>query len=251
MKIINNFLEHLGRFTLLIISTFHRPERRSMYWKELVRQMDNIGIGSLTIIAIMAVFIGAVTAVQFAYQMTSTTSTVPKYFLSYIIRDSMIIELAPTISCIILAGKVGSNLSSELGSMRISEQIDALDIMGLHTSTYLVLPKILGAMIVVPCLVIVAAFLGICGGYVAGVYGGWVNHAEFMQGLTAFFVPFNLTMMLIKSLTFSFIFSSIACYMGYNVKGGALALGEASTSAVVSSSILILLSDYVIALLLT
>lgn len=235
----------------MLKSLWHKPERYSMYWKELMRQMDNIGIGSLIIISIMAVFIGAVTAVQFAYQMTATTSTVPKYFLSYIIRDSMIIELAPTISCIILAGKVGSNLSSELGSMRISEQIDALDIMGINSSTYLIGPKIVGAVIVVPMLVVLAAFLGIMGGYVAGVYGNWVSHAEFMQGLSAFFVPFNVTMMLIKAVTFSFIFSSISCYMGYNVRGGALALGEASTTAVVTSSILILLADYIIAVLLT
>lgn len=242
-----NPLFHLGRYVIMLKNSFARPENFGMYWKETIRQMTNIGVGSFPIIAIISLFIGAVTAVQFTYQLQS--SIIPKYYIGYIVRDSMIIELGPTFSCLILAGKVGSNISSELGSMRISEQIDALEVMGINTKAYLVGPKIFAAVFIVPFLVIFSAFLGIYGGMFAAI-GKGIPFEEYYRGLLSFFMPFNVKLMIIKSLVFSFILTSVACYQGYHVKGGALAIGDASTRSVVIGSIAIIIADYLIAELL-
>ncbi len=211
--------------------------------------MESIGIGSLIIVGLIAVFIGAVTAVQFSYQMEG--SLIPRYYIGYIVRDMTIIELAPTFSCMVLAGKVGSSLASELGGMRQKEHIDAMEIMGVNTAAFLVQPKIIAAIIVVPMLVCLAAGISIVGGYMASVPTGLFSNEEYIQGLRSFFVPYNITMMFVKSLVFSFILTSVSCYQGYFVKGGSIELGKASTQAVVVSNILILLSDYVIAMLMT
>ncbi len=236
---------HFGRYVLFLRGLFHRPEKLSMYWKEMFRQMNDIGITSIPIVAVVALFIGAVTAIQFAYQIQDFL--IPLYYIGFIVRDSMIIEMAPTITCMILAGKVGSNMSSELGNMRITEQIDALEIMGINTSTYLVGTKIIAAIITIPMLIILAAFLGILGGLIATLLSGISSFAEYDRGLHAFFVPFNVNMMLIKGFTFSIIISTVACYEGFHVKGGAIQIGQASTRAVVNSNIMILISDYLIA----
>ena len=158
----------------------------------------------------------------------------------------MIIEMAPTISCMMLAGKVGSNIASELGNMRITEQIDALEIMGVNTPGYLIGTKILATFLTVPSLVVLAAIVGILGGLIATLASGIANIGAFEQGLYKFFVPFNVVIMMVKGTTFGLIFSSIACYQGYHVKGGAVQIGEASTRAVVLSNILILIFDFVI-----
>lgn len=242
-----SLLHEIGKYFLMIKGMIARPEKFSMYYKETLRQVHDIGVGSITIIAIISLFLGAVTAVQFAYQLES--SFIPQYYIGYIVRDSMLIELAPTFSCLVLAGKVGSNIASELGSMRSTEQIDALEIMGVNTISYLIAPKILGAMFIVPFLVILAATLGISGGMIASINSG-IPFETYYRGLTYFFEPFNVTLMLLKGVVFSFIFSSVACYYGYYVKGGALEIGAASTKAVVNSSILILIFDYVIAAIL-
>jgi len=220
-----------------------------MYWKETARQMNDIGIGSLVIVGLVSVFIGAVTAVQFAYQLQG--SSIPPYYIGYIVRDIMIIELAPTFTCLALAGKVGSNMAAELGGMRQKEQIDALEVMGIDTPAYLILPKIVAAVCVIPMLVSLSAFMGMAGGYTACVLGKLVTVSEFMQGLRTFFLPYNVFMMLVKAVVFSFLLTSISCYQGFYVKGGSIELGQASTNAVVMSNIVILLADYVIALLLT
>jgi len=220
-----------------------------MYWRETLRQMINIGIGSLIIIAIISVFIGAVTAVQFSYQMEG--SLIPRYYIGYIVRDMTIMELAPTFSCMVLAGKVGSNLASEIGGMRQKEHIDAMEIMGVNTAAYLVQPKIIASIIVIPMLVCVGAFISIIGGYLASVPTGLFSNEEYVQGLRSFFVPYNVTMMFVKAVTFSFLLTTVSCYQGYFVKGGSIELGNASTQAVVYSNILILLSDYIIAMLMT
>ncbi len=211
--------------------------------------MYDIGNGSLLIIILIAIFIGAVTAVQFLYQLGNTL--IPTWYIGYIVRDSTIIELAPTISSLVLAGKVGSNMASEIGGMRQKEHIDAMEVMGVNTPSYLVLPKILAGVLVIPLLVIVAAFVSIIGGYLASVGGGFMTTEEYVRGLRAFFLPYNLWMMLVKAGVFSFILTSVACYQGYFVKGGSVELGKASTNAVVISNILILVSDYLIALLFT
>ncbi|MCH2023259.1 MAG: ABC transporter permease [Saprospiraceae bacterium] len=230
-------------------NTIARPEKLSMYWKETTRQMINIGIGSLVIIGLVSVFIGAVTAVQFAYQLGS--SSIPKYYIGYIVRDIMIIELAPTFTCLALAGKVGSNIAAELGGMRQKEQIDALEVMGVDTTAYLIMPKIFAAVVVIPMLVVLASFMGMAGGYVACTIGNLVSDAEFMQGLRAFFDPYNIWIMQVKAVVFAFLLTSVSCYQGFFVVGGSIELGKASTSAVVISNILILLADYILALLLT
>jgi phospholipid/cholesterol/gamma-HCH transport system permease protein len=240
---------HLGRYILLIFSTIAKPEKFSMYWKETARQMNDIGVGSLIIIGLVSVFIGAVTAVQFAYQLQG--SSIPPYYIGYIIRDTMIIELAPTFTCLALAGKVGSNMAAEIGGMRQKEQIDALEVMGVDTPSYLILPKIVAAVAVIPMLVVLSAFMGMAGGYFACVMGKLVTASEFMQGLRSFFIPYNLFLMLVKSIVFAFLLTSISCYQGFYVKGGSIELGKASTNAVVMSNIVILLADYIIALLLT
>lgn len=240
---------HFGRYIQWLGQAFHKPERFSMYWKETLRQMNSIGIGSVVIVGIISIFIGAVTAVQFAYQMGD--SLIPRYYVGYIVRDMTIIELAPTFSCMLLAGKVGSNLAAELGGMRQKEHIDAMEIMGVNTASYLLQPKVIAALIVIPMLVCIGAFISIIGGYLAVVPTNWFSHAEYIRGLRSFFVPYNVWMMFVKAIVFAFILTTVPCYQGYFVKGGSIELGDASTRAVVYSNILILLSDYIIAMLMT
>ncbi len=244
-----NILYHFGRYIQMIRTAFSRPERFSMYWKETMRQMNDIGVGSLVIVGLIAVFIGMVTAVQFAYQLQD--SFVPKYYIGYIVRDSTIIELAPTITCLVLAGKVGSNMAAEIGGMRQKEHIDAMDIMGVNTAAYLILPKIIAAMFVIPLLVCIAAFVSIIGGYIASVPAGLITDAEYVRGVRSFFEPYYVFMMFVKAVVFAYILTTVSCYQGYYVKGGSIELGKASTQAVVYSDILILLADYIIALILT
>lgn len=241
-------LYHFGKYVLMLKKLFVRPENFYMYWKEMVRQMNNIGTKSLIIIGLLSIFVGAVTSLQFAYQLGN--SLIPVYLLGYIIRDMMLIELAPTLSCLILAGKVGSNIASELGTMRTSEQIDALEIMGIDSTAYLIAPKILASLIIVPPLIIIAAFLGMIGGLLSAANYG-IAPEVFQKGLVYIFTPFNVVIMLVKSVVFGFLVTSIACYQGYYVQGGTLEIGKASTNAVVLGSILIVLFDYIIALLMT
>lgn len=242
-------LHHFGKYILWLGQVFKRPENGRMYWRETIRQMTDIGVGSLVIIFIISIFIGAVTAVQFSYQMAG--SLIPRYYIGYIVRDMAIIELAPTFSCMLLAGKVGSNIAAEIGGMRQKEHIDAMEIMGVNTAAYLVMPKIIAAILVIPMLVSISAFVSIVGGYVASVPGGYFLHSEYVQGLRSFFVPYNVFMMMVKAVVFAYILTSVSAYQGYFVKGGSIELGKASTQAVVYSNILILLADYIIALLLT
>ncbi len=249
MSIIKSFLHHFGAFVLWTRQMFTKPENTRMYYNETIRQMYDIGIGSLSIVFLISVFIGAVTAVQFAYQMAGTL--IPQYYVGYIVRDMTIIELAPTITCLVLAGKVGSNMAAELGGMRQKEHIDAMEIMGVNTTAYLVMPKIIAAMLVIPVLVCVAALVSIFGAYIATVPTGMFSTTDFIKGIRAFFVPYNVVMMFVKAIVFAYILTSVSCYQGYFVKGGSIELGEASTRAVVYSDVLILLADYIIAILLT
>lgn len=244
-----NFFFHLGKYLQLLSHMFSKPERFSMYWKETMRQMNNIGVGSLSIVAMISFFIGAVTAVQTAFQLLG--SFIPQYYVGYIVRDTMLLELAPTISCLVLAGKVGSHLASELGTQRISEQIDALEIMGVNTSAYLIGPKLLAAIVTIPLLVVISAGLGMAGGYAAVAAAPELGNANYIKGLGVWFDEFYIVIMLSKSLVFAFILTSISCYQGYFVTGGALEIGKASTRAVVYSSVVILFADYILALLLT
>jgi phospholipid/cholesterol/gamma-HCH transport system permease protein len=239
-----NFFNHFGAYLLMLKGMFTKPENWKMYWKEFMHQCVEIGLGALPIVVIISLFLGAVTTVQTAYQLVSPL--VPQSTIAQIVRDSMILELSPTVVSIVLAGVIGSKIASELGNMRVSEQIDALEIMGINTKCYLVLPKILGALLVVPCLIVISAVLGIWGGRMAGILATDIFDVGLRQNLNFY----NINFALYKAYTFAFIISSIPAYYGYNVKGGALEIGRSSTSAVVISCILILVADYLLAALL-
>jgi phospholipid/cholesterol/gamma-HCH transport system permease protein len=243
-----HFFTELGRYLLLIKGMFSKPENGRMYWKEFMHQCSEIGIGSLGIVVIISFFMGAVSALQTAYQLTSPV--IPKTTIAQIVRDTVILEFAPTLVCIVLAGVVGSKIASELGNMRVSEQIDALEIMGINTKTYLVLPKILAALVTIPALVIISMGLGIWGGRVAGTMSGILPANLFDMGLLENFVPYNVTFAMSKAYTFAFLISSIPAYYGYHVKGGSLEIGRSSTKAVVVSCVAILFADYVLAAIL-
>jgi phospholipid/cholesterol/gamma-HCH transport system permease protein len=241
-------LSEIGKYILMIRGMFTRPENWKMYWKEFMHQCSEIGIGSLGIVTIISFFIGAVSAVQTAYQMTSPF--LPPSLISQIVRDTVILEFAPTLVSIVLAGVVGSKIAGELGNMRVSEQIDALEIMGINTKAYLVLPKILAALVVVPMLIVIAMILGIWGGRIAGSMSGILSGDMFDKGLREGFNAYNVFFSLVKAYVFAYLIASIPAYYGYNVKGGALEIGRASTKAVVVSCIMILIADYVLSALL-
>lgn len=237
-----------GRYLLLLKGMFSKPENMKVYWKEFMHQCSDIGIGSLGIVVIISFFMGAVSAVQTAYQLVSPL--IPKSSIAQIVRDTVILEFSPTLVCIVLAGVVGSKIASELGNMRVSEQIDALEIMGINTKAYLVMPKILAALVVIPMLVVISTALGIWGGRIAGVASGILSAHEYDKGLFSNFVPYNVFFALAKAYTFAFIISSIPAYFGYYVNGGALEIGRASTKSVVVSCVLVLFADYLLAALL-
>lgn len=237
-----------GRYLLMIKGMFSKPENMKMYWKELMHQCSEIGIGSLGIVVIISFFMGAVSALQTAYQLVSPV--IPKSAIAQIVRDTMILEFAPTLVCIVLAGVVGSKIASELGNMRVSEQIDAIEIMGINTKSYLVLPKIMAALLTIPALVVLSAALGIWGGRLAVVSAGILSPNMYTKGLLEAFQPYNVFFALVKGYTFAFIISSISAYYGYHVQGGALEIGRSSTKAVVVSCVAILFADYVLAALL-
>ena len=242
------FFTHLGRYLLMLKGMFGKPENLRMYWKEFMHQCVEIGIGSLGIVTLISVFMGAVSAVQTAYQLVSPV--IAKSTIAQIVRDTVILEFAPTLVCIVLAGVVGSKIASELGNMRVSEQIDALEIMGINTKSYLVMPKIAAALLTIPFLVVLAMVLGIYGGRFAGAASHILSTDTYDKGLLENFVPYNVTFALIKAYTFAFIISTIPAYYGYYVKGGALEIGRSSTKSVVVSCVMILFADYILAAIL-
>lgn len=245
---LSKFFEHLGSYFLMLKGMFTRPENGKVYWKEFMNQCIDIGFRSLPIVIIIAVFLGAVMTVQTAYQLISPI--IPKYIMAQVVRDSVILELAPTIICIVLAGVVGSKIASELGNMRVSEQIDALEIMGINTKSYLVMPKIFSAIIMIPCLIIIAITLSITGGFLTGILTGIMSKEQYIYGLVEGFKAFGILVAMVKAFTFAFIIASVPAYYGYNVKGGALEIGRSSTTAVVVTCIMILFADYVITMLM-
>ncbi len=238
----------IGQYLLMLKGMFSKPENGRMYWKEFMHQCAEIGVGSLGIVAIISVFIGAVSTIQTAYQLVSPL--IPPSTIAQIVRDTVILEFAPTLVCIVLAGVAGSRIASELGNMRVSEQIDALEIMGINTKAYLVMPKIAAALLMIPLLVVIAMVLGIWGGRLAGISANILSGDIYDKGLLEFFVPYNVIFALVKAYFFAFIISSIPSFYGYYVKGGALEIGRASTKAVVVSCILILFADYILSALL-
>lgn len=239
---------HIGRYFILLTKVFSRPEKRSVYIKLIIREMDSLGINSLGIVLIISVFMGAVITLQTAYNLENPL--IPTYLIGLTARDSMILEFSSTIVGLILAGKVGSNIASEIGTMRITEQIDALEIMGVNSASYLILPKIVAAILINPFLTIISIFVGIFGGYLAAVFTGALTPASYIYGIHYFFIPFYITYALIKTVFFAFIITSVSAYHGYYASGGALEVGRSSTRAVVFSSILILLFNVLLTQLL-
>ncbi|MFZ7122090.1 MAG: MlaE family ABC transporter permease [Bacteroidota bacterium] len=235
---------HMGRYWSFIRDLLSKPEKFSIYWKQLVRELDNFGWGSLGIVALVSVFMGAVITIQTVYNLVNPL--VPMSAVGIVARDSIILEFSPTMICLVLAGKIGSSIASEIGTMRVTEQIDALEIMGINSAAYLVLPKIVAAIMIFPFVVSISMFLGVAGGWVAGTAAGVISSADYITGLQDQFVPFNVVFAIIKTVTFAYIITTVAAYHGYHTAGGALEVGQSSTQGVVYSSILILIFDYIL-----
>lgn len=242
------FLHHFGAYLLLLKSVFKRPEKFRIYWKETLHAMVDIGIGSLGLIMTISTFIGAVMTMQIAFQLVS--DLIPNTIIGQINRDSNILELGPTISALVLMGKVGSSISSQIGSMRVTEQIDALEIMGINAPGYLILPKIIAGLIMIPCLVVIAITCALFGGLIGGSLSGAVSAADYQAGIINNFNGFTVIVALVKAFIFGFIITSVPAYKGFNVEGGALEVGQASTQSVVVGCIAILAADYLITALM-
>jgi len=241
-------MRNIGKYILFIGSLFRRRERFFTYIKLTVDECIKIGYNSIFIVTIVSVFTGAVTTIQTAYNLVSPF--IPNYVIALVVRDMTILELAPTIMAIVIAGKVGSNIAGELGTMRITEQIDALEVMGINAASYLVLPKIVASMLMYPMLVILSAFLTLYGGYIAGTFTGIISGTDFVYGIRYEFMGFNVFFALIKAIVFAFLIASISSFKGFYTSGGALEVGQSSTAAVTSSCIAILCADYALAQLI-
>jgi phospholipid/cholesterol/gamma-HCH transport system permease protein len=237
-------LYSLGRYILLLRLAFKKPEKFSVYRKEIMREMVSISLGSLGIVAIISVFIGAVATIQTAFQLVS--DFIPKTIVGTITRDSTILEFSPTITALVLAGRVGSSIASQIGTMRVTEQIDALEIMGVNAPGYLISPKIIAGVTMIPLLIIISISLGLLGGYVACAASKEVTTAQYVQGLTDGFKTIILQVSMVKALFFGFIITSICAYQGFYTSGGALEVGQSATKGVVFSCIFILFADLVI-----
>jgi len=224
---------------------FVKREKFSVYPKLVIDECIIIGLDSIIIVSIVATFIGAVSSIQTAANLVSPF--VPLYVVGTVVRDMEILELAPTITCVVLAGKVGSSIAGNLGTMRITEQIDALEVMGINSASYLVLPKITASVIMFPLLIVMAGFLGIWGGYMSATITGAVSGEDYIYGIRNGFSPSNVNLALIKSVVFAFLISSISAFQGYFTKGGALEVGKSSTNAVTNSCIATLVADYLLA----
>ena len=234
-------LANIGEYTQLMGRTFALPLRWHMFHRSVVREIYSLGVGSIWIVFIISFFIGAVITIQLSINMTSPL--IPRFTIGYSAREIMILEFSSTVMCLILSGKVGSSIASELGTMRVTEQIDAMEIMGVNSANFLILPKIVGFMSFIPVLSVFSMITGIYVGYIACDLANGLTHQDYVYGLQLFFTPAYVGHSIIKSLVYAFIISSVASYYGYCVKGGALQVGSSSTRAVVNSSVLILFFD--------
>ena len=241
-------MRNLGKFLIFIGQLFVRRETFVTYVRLTLTECVNVGYNSLFIVSVVSLFMGAVTTIQTAFNLVSPL--IPAPVISLVVRDMTILELSPTIIAIIYAGKVGSNIAGELGTMRITEQIDALEVMGINATSYLVLPKIIASVLMYPMLVILSGFLTIWGGYVTSLLTGVMTGTDYIIGIRMEFMPFNVFFALIKALVFAFLIASISAYRGFFTSGGALEVGQSSTAAVVNSCIAVLLADYLLAQLL-
>jgi len=239
---------YFGEYLLLLKKVFRKPEKWKIYIREILHEMTEIGVGSVGLIVIISTFIGAVMTMQIAFQLVS--DLIPSSVIGQINRDSNILELGPTISALVLMGKVGSSISSQIGSMRVTEQIDALEIMGINAAGYLILPKILAGVIMVPVLVTVAIGCALVGGLLGGVLSGAVSADDYIEGIQGGFNGFTVAVAMVKAFVFGFIITSVPAYKGFFVRGGALEVGRAGTRAVVIGCISILACDYIITALM-
>jgi phospholipid/cholesterol/gamma-HCH transport system permease protein len=237
-------MKNIGKYILMLKDVFTRPNKWRVFFERLLEDLNGIGINSLPIVALMSTFIGGVIALQTASNMSSPL--LPAYTVGYITQSSTILEFSPTIISLILAGKIGSNIASEIGTMRVTEQIDALEIMGVNSLNFLVLPKITAAVLFFPILVIFSMALSMLGGWISLVVSNLSTTEEYVLGLRAFFDPFNIKYALSKTVVFGFLIVSVSSYYGYYVKGGSLDVGRASTQAVVSSSVTILIANFLL-----
>jgi phospholipid/cholesterol/gamma-HCH transport system permease protein len=239
-----NFFSIFGRYVLLMGRVFSKPERSKIYLQQTIREIESLGLNSVGIVIIISIFIGAVITLQTRYNLES--SWIPLYLIGLTARDTLLLEFSSTMVGLILAGKVGSNIASEIGTMRITEQIDALEMMGINSASYLILPKVLATMLFNPFLTLISMVVGLAGGWVAAIVTGALSSSDYIYGIQYLFVPFYITYALVKTVVYAFIITSVSAFYGYTVQGGALEVGRASTRGVVYSSILILLADLVL-----
>lgn len=241
------YLHSIGEYFLMLKGVFGRMTKGSVLRNLILKEINDLIMGSLGIVAFLSFFIGAVVAIQTALNLTNPL--IPKSLVAYAARQSVILEFSPTFISIIMAGKVGSYITSSIGSMRVTEQIDALEVMGINSQNYLIFPKII-AMLTYPFVIAISMFLGILGAYCAAVFGGFVTSNEFITGLQDDFIPFHLTYAFIKTFLFSFILATVPAYHGYYMKGGALEVGEAATTSFVWTSVILIITNYIVTQLL-
>lgn len=241
-------ISRLGSYILLMIEAFKRPDKGSVFRKQLIYEFQSLGLESMGIVLFISAFTGGIAALQTAYNIDSPL--IPLYLVGFATRQSIVLEFSPTIISLILAGKVGSRIASEIGTMRVTEQIDALKIMGINPANYLILPKITASMIINPFLIIFSIGTSLLGGYIACAVSGIVTLSDYITGLRYEFEPFTITYAIIKTVVFAFIITSVSGFYGYKTQGGALDVGDSSTKAVVYSSMLIILFDLILTQLL-
>ena len=241
-------IEKVGAYTQLMYRVFAKPDKWSMFFRQYKEELKKQGIDSLAIVVIISIFIGAVITIQMIKNMENPL--LPSTLIGLATRDILLLEFSSAILCLILAGKVGSNIASEIGTMRITEQIDALDIMGVNSSNFLIMPKIAAFVTIMPFLVLTSMFVGIIGGYGVAIFTDMITVKSYEAGIQFAFTPYYITYSIIKSVIFAFIITSVSSFYGYTVRGGALEVGKASTDAVVNSSVLILLFDIMLTKLL-
>lgn len=244
MKII----QHLGEYWMLMAKVFRLPDRQRMFWRQYSRELEKQGLQSLPIVIVISLFIGAILTIQ--AKINTENPFLPTYIVGLLTRETLLLEFSSTILCLILAGKVGSNIASEIGTMRITEQIDAMEIMGVNSANYLILPKIMAFVTMMPMLVIISTTIGLIGGWAVGAFTDIITVADYLVGIQYAFNPYFVWYGIIKSLFFAYVITSLSAYYGYTARGGALEVGKASTNAVVNSNILILLLDLVLSRLL-
>lgn len=242
------YLEHLGKYFIMLGRVFKKPQRQRLFYQALMKELEDLGLKSIGIIMFISFFIGGVIALQTALNLDSPF--IPDSLIGFAAKRSIILEFAPTFCCIILAGKVGSYITSSIGTMRVTEQIDALDVMGINSLNHLVLPKVLATLFFYPFLILLAMFLGIFGGWIAGVLSGLFTGTDYIIGIQTEFKPFLIVYAMIKTLVFSFLIATVPSYHGYYVKGGSIAVGRASTQSVVWTTILIVVANYILTQLL-